>query len=168
AHVTFRAPGGSEDVEGANAMPGANATPGANAVIARDETELATYYDEARNEYTASSGALGTFTVVPKDRPVAIPTDPSFVALGPNSPNPFNPTTTIRFELRSRQIVSLVIYDAAGRAVRTLVRGETGPGEHTVVWDGENDNGRSVTSGVYFARITADRASETRKMMLVR
>ncbi len=153
AHVTFHASGGSEVV---------------NAVIARDNTELTTYFDESRNEYTASSGALGTFTVVSKDRPVAIPTDPSFVTLGPNSPNPFNPTTTIRFELRSRQLVSLVIYDAAGRAVRTLVHGETGPGVHTVVWDGENDSGRSVTSGVYFARIVADRSSETRKMMLVR
>lgn len=156
AHVTFHSATDSEEGHGANA------------VITQDQRELATWFDAAQDEYTASSSALGTFEIVAKDRPVAIPVDPSFLALGGNSPNPFNPTTTIRFELRARQFVSLVIYDAAGRAVRTLVRGETGPGDHGVVWDGENDSGQSVSSGVYFARIEADGSSETRKMMLVR
>jgi flagellar hook assembly protein FlgD len=85
-----------------------------------------------------------------------------------NYPNPFNPATTISFSLRKRGRVELVVYDVAGRRVRTLVSGERSTGVlYRVVWDGKNDEGQAVASGVYFYRLVADDFVDTRKMVLL-
>jgi hypothetical protein len=89
-------------------------------------------------------------------------------ALEQNVPNPFNPTTTIRFSLPESDIVSLAIYDGAGHLVRTLVDGPRNSGLQGVDWDGMNNEGQAVTSGVYFYRLRAGRVSETKKMVLLR
>ena len=89
-------------------------------------------------------------------------------ALAQNSPNPFNPTTLIRYELSDREHVTLSVYDASGQLVRTLVD-ETRPfGKNEVVWDGKSDAGTPVGSGVYFYRLTAGKFSESRKMVLLK
>ncbi|MBN1826709.1 MAG: hypothetical protein JW958_10610 [Candidatus Eisenbacteria bacterium] len=88
--------------------------------------------------------------------------------LFPNVPNPFNPLTTIRFELAERIPVTLVVYDIRGRAVRTLENGVLSPGRHEAVWDGRDDAGRSVGSGVYFSRMTAGGRASVHKMLLIR
>ncbi len=85
-----------------------------------------------------------------------------------NIPNPFNPTTTIRFELESRERVTLAVYDAGGRLIRTLVNDTRGPGTHEAQWDGRNGSGAAQASGVYFYRITAGGFNESKKMVLLK
>lgn len=84
-------------------------------------------------------------------------------------PNPLNPTTEIRYALASRSAVRLRVYDVSGRMVRSLIDGRIEPrGEHVMVWDGRSDEGRSVGSGVYFARLVAGGELRTLKMVIVR
>jgi hypothetical protein len=73
----------------------------------------------------------------------------------PASPNPFNPTTRIAFELSAESDVTLVIYDTAGQVVRTLVAGRAGAGLHVVPWDGRSDSGEALASGVYLSELRA-------------
>ena len=89
-------------------------------------------------------------------------------ALYANYPNPFNPTTTIRFDLQRRGSVSLAVYDIRGTLVRTLVDDERGAGIHEATWDGRDARGRSVASGIYFYRLEAGDFVRTRKMVLVK
>jgi len=91
------------------------------------------------------------------------------IVLHRNVPNPFNPTTTIRFEVPAPgRTVSLKIYDLTGREVRGLVDGEKVAGARSVVWDGRNDEGRAVTSGVYFYRLDAGKDVFSHKLVLIR
>jgi predicted outer membrane repeat protein len=85
-----------------------------------------------------------------------------------NHPNPFNPTTRIRFEIGERLPVTLSIFDVHGRLVRRLVDDVRGPGVHSVEWNGKSDQGASVSSGIYFYRLEAGDGIETRKMVLLK
>ncbi len=94
---------------------------------------------------------------------------PRAYALHANVPNPFNPHTLIRYELPAPSSVTLRIFDASGRVVRTLASSETrGAGAHTVWWDGANDRGEAVASGAYFYRLEAGGETLSRKMMLLK
>ena len=93
---------------------------------------------------------------------------PSRLALHPNHPNPFNPETTIRFELPNRAVVSLEIFALPGQRLRTLVKRELPAGVHRVVWDGRDGRGEPASSGVYFYRLKAGAASLTRRMLLLK
>lgn len=95
-------------------------------------------------------------------------TIPEDYLLGQNYPNPFNPETTIRFQLPESQQVALRIYDIQGRLVRVLAAHTFEAGEHQLRWDGRNDQGVSVASGVYFYRFQAGEYIQTKKMMLMR
>lgn len=89
--------------------------------------------------------------------------------LNQNRPNPFNPTTSISFVLPGSAAASLTIYNAAGRAVRTLVHGkELSGGTHSYMWDGLDDHGNSVASGIYHYRLEAGRLADSRRMILIR
>ncbi len=85
-----------------------------------------------------------------------------------NVPNPFNPTTSIKFRLREKAPVEIQVYDASGKLVRTLHSGMLEAGDHTVVWDGKDNNGRNAPSGVYFTRLGGERLAIARKMVLLR
>ncbi len=89
-----------------------------------------------------------------------------------NHPNPFNPSTTIPFAVPGpdgeQRAVSLVIYDARGSRIKTLVEGAFPTGRHTLQWDGRNQRGEPVSSGVYFVQLRAGGVRETRKMVLLR
>jgi len=85
-----------------------------------------------------------------------------------NAPNPFNPSTTIRFTLPEAGHVTLAVYDINGRLVRTLVGQAFLPGHHEVVWDGKDAMGRAVASGVYVYRLTAPQGVVTKRMTLLR
>ena len=89
-------------------------------------------------------------------------------ALYPNYPNPFNPETRIRFQLAENSNVRLMIYDVLGRKVRTLVSERMDAGHHVLNWNGLNDAGADVASGMYVYRIKAGDFIAHRKMLLVR
>ncbi len=88
--------------------------------------------------------------------------------LGLNSPNPFNPETTIRFSLSEEGEIFFEIYDIAGRLVRTLLDGSLPSGEHEVTWDGTNDNGDQVSSGIYLSRLRSGSFDQTKRLVLLR
>jgi len=102
----------------------------------------------------------------PEDGP---PTVASRAVLGTNVPNPFNPVTEISYSLPAATRVNLTVYDLAGRLVRRLVRGENrDAGEHRVSWNGRDDRGRSVASGIYAYRLRTDEVELVRKMTLLK
>ncbi|HPF36918.1 MAG TPA: FlgD immunoglobulin-like domain containing protein, partial [Candidatus Krumholzibacteria bacterium] len=93
---------------------------------------------------------------------------PTVLALNQNHPNPFNPSTTIKFDLPQRGRVDLKIYALDGSLVRTLVSEALDPGRHDVTWQGRDDSGRQAASGTYFYRLTADGKTLVRKMTLMK
>jgi hypothetical protein len=84
------------------------------------------------------------------------------------SPNPFKTNTTIAFSLTQGSDVSLAIYDLAGRRVRTLLKDHATEGAHRAIWDGTNDSGHAVASGIYFARLQTGAVASTTTLNLVR
>jgi hypothetical protein len=105
---------------------------------------------------------IGSGTPAP---PASIPGE---TALHPNVPNPFNPSTRIRFELPRSQDITLDVYDLRGRRVRRLAQGTWDAGEHGLVWDGTDDQGRTVPSGVYVSRLRAADGDLSRRMVLLK
>ena len=93
---------------------------------------------------------------------------PRAFALGDNFPNPFNPTTSFTYDLPEAAHVQLVVYNALGQVVRTLVNSAQPAGQYTANWDGRDDVGNQVGSGVYLYRITAGAFSEARRMTLIK
>ncbi|HVO76809.1 MAG TPA: FlgD immunoglobulin-like domain containing protein [Candidatus Bathyarchaeia archaeon] len=89
-------------------------------------------------------------------------------ALYQNHPNPFNPSTTIRFSLSEPCAVSLAVYDASGALVRRLFDGRAAKGSRAVEWNGLDDGGRPATSGVYFCKLKAGKETSSRTMILLR
>ncbi len=92
----------------------------------------------------------------------------SLTTLGQNYPNPFNPTTTITFRLGSVADVTLEVFDVRGALVRTLISGRRTAGPHRVDWNGVDNNGRIVASGVYYYRLRGGGDDVTRKMVLLK
>ncbi len=92
----------------------------------------------------------------------------SVVSVGDAYPNPFRPATTIPFDLATDALVTATVYDALGRRVRTLFDGGRPAGPQELRWDGQDDGGRTLASGVYFVRIEADGAAATRKITILR
>jgi len=88
--------------------------------------------------------------------------------LYPNYPNPFNPTTTIRFSIPNDSQVKLSIYNIRGQRVTTLVNDTLTPGYHEAVWNGTDSHGRCVSSGVYFYRLDTGNKAITKKMLLLK
>jgi FG-GAP-like repeat/FlgD Ig-like domain len=93
---------------------------------------------------------------------------PSAPRLAQNHPNPFNPSTTIRFTLPEPERARITIFDASGREIATLVDRLFPAGDHRVEWQGRNDHGAPVASGVYFYRLRTSRGSTSRRMMVLR
>jgi beta-lactamase superfamily II metal-dependent hydrolase len=85
-----------------------------------------------------------------------------------NHPNPFNPLTRIEFSLDEAARVSVKIYDISGKVVRTLVEETMPAGRHRAFWNGEDENGRSVVSGIYICRLEAEGKTAMRKMVLLK
>jgi len=94
---------------------------------------------------------------------------PTRFALHQNTPNPFNPATRVRFDVPAPGgRVLLAVYDVSGRLVRTLVDGAVGPGIRNAVWDGRDDRGARVASGVYFCRLLAAGREESVRIVLLK
>ncbi|MBN2071504.1 MAG: T9SS type A sorting domain-containing protein [Candidatus Krumholzibacteriota bacterium] len=84
------------------------------------------------------------------------------------SPNPFNPSTTLRYEIALPGRVTLIVYDISGRLVRSLVDREMGAGHYEAIWDGRSESGSKVASGIYFYKLSAPGFMETKKLVLLK
>lgn len=93
---------------------------------------------------------------------------PETFALSQNYPNPFNPSTRISFDTPKRAHVTLAVYNVLGQQIRTLVNQELPAGRHSVTWEGDNDSGAKVASGMYFYKLISTDFVTSRKMMLVK
>jgi len=93
---------------------------------------------------------------------------PVVTALKTNYPNPFNPTTTIAFDLAQDGMVSIDVYNIKGQKVKEVVNGSFRAGRHSVVWNGDDESGKAVGSGVYFYRMTNGEYQNVRKMLLMK
>lgn len=85
-----------------------------------------------------------------------------------NYPNPFNPTTTISFNIPQQTNVNVTVYNVKGEKVKTLVNSALNSGTHTVVWDGEDDNQNAVASGVYFYKVRTENSTAVKKIMMIK
>jgi len=150
------------------------------------------------NQYDYSSPYTWYYQLLPRDtadflpagsvgivQPIAQGSLPAVFSLSQNYPNPFNPTTVIRYSLpvdrqgqsgnggarartTSTSYVSLKVYNILGQEVRTLVDEEQAPGNYSVRWDGRDNAGRELTSGIYIYRIQAGDFAQTRRMILLK
>jgi C1A family cysteine protease len=126
-------------------------------VIARDAAGLA-WYDDSDSTFATDQGTGATPINVTR----------SF-GLQQNVPNPFNPATTIRYQLPGPAEVDLRIYDVSGRVVRKLVDSRMeAAGAHSAIWDGLDEDGNSVASGVFFYVLTAGELTDSRRMILLK
>jgi hypothetical protein len=93
---------------------------------------------------------------------------PVVTKLDGNYPNPFNPTTSIRFSTKEAGKVTLMIYNSKGQVVRTLVNEDKKSGNHAAIWNGTDDNGKPVSSGLYLYKMQTGKYTQTKKMMLMK
>jgi hypothetical protein len=93
---------------------------------------------------------------------------PSRYGLSQNYPNPFNPETTIEYQIPNISPVQMTVFNILGQQIRTLVDEVREAGQHRVIWDGRDESGRPVASGVYFCHLTAGSYRQTRKMTLLK
>ena len=129
--------------------------------------------DESGEVYIVGfDGPIYVFELLPGEMPAAVLSEESELpparALHQNYPNPFNPSTTISFTVATRGPVELSVFDLLGRRVRILSEGPRSAGQHTVVWDGTDEKGRAVGSGIYVYRLRIADFAQTRKMVLVK
>jgi len=108
---------------------------------------------------------LDIATAITRETIVDLPIAP---ALFQSHPNPFNPTTTIEYQLHAYGPIHLAIYDVLGQKVRTLINAERAAGRHSIQWDGRDDAGLSAASGVYLYRLRAGTFQETHQLTLLR
>jgi len=123
---------------------------------------IATDTDSLFTESAAFKFTVGYVSVA---EAVALPTE---FTLKQNYPNPFNPSTTIRYGLPENSNVSLVIYDLRGNVVQTLESGAKSAGWYELVWNGQTNDGRTISTGLYFARIVAGEYSQVIKMLYLK
>jgi len=140
------------------------------------DTSVIHFIDIKLNEFVPPVVKDGVFRITPtsvhENENLNLPKD---FNLGQNYPNPFNPTTIIPFRVNGSQFTvhspvrtTLIIYNILGQRVNTLFDESLKPGTYQAIWDGKNDAGEKVPSGVYFYRLTSGGLSETRKMVLMR
>jgi hypothetical protein len=93
---------------------------------------------------------------------------PTTFALHQNHPNPFNPITTIRYDLPENGPVSIIIYDLMGREIKTLVKQVSAPGRYSVNWNGRNQFGKQIASGMYFYRMETPKFQSVKKLIFLK
>jgi len=96
------------------------------------------------------------------------PNQPTAFSLSQNYPNPFNQGTVIRYSLQSESPVRITIYNLLGQQVRTLTNGKQLAGDHVATWDGCDENGKTLASGVYFYRLWTNKHIEAKKMVMMK
>ena len=139
------------------------------AVLAVDDGTIVQVTDGSRiklSDQTRSATLLiGTKAFLEQESGAPIPID---YALDQNHPNPFNPFTNISFSIRESQHVHLAVYNILGQLVRTLVDEEMVAGRYERTWNGDDNFGRAVASGIYFYRLNTGKFTQCRKMALLK
>jgi len=137
-----------------------------------DELEPGTYYYVVENLATDGETDLSRPVAVTVQSTTTVeseqPTTPKQFDLLQNYPNPFNPSTTVQYDLAEQKHVTIRVYSRSGQLVRTLVNAQQSAGSHSVIWNGLNDAGESVASGIYYCQMKVDGFSQTRKMTLLK
>jgi hypothetical protein len=133
------------------------------------------YIDDLNPTYAGwlGGGKLNAYralmNIVPVDEAwTAGETVPQDYALSQNYPNPFNPSTTISYRLPMAGQVEIKIYNVKGQLVRTLIGENQTAGQHSVQWDGCDNQGRKATSGIYLYQLKTENWSDAKKMVLMR
>ena len=112
-------------------------------------------------EYLLSDSTATDSNNDPSDLPLAF-------SLSPNYPNPFNPSTEIRYSIPRASQVSIAVYNVLGQRVTGLVDLHQKAGNYRITWDGTDSRGKSVASGIYFYRMKADQFVQSHKMILLK
>lgn len=132
-----------------------------------ENLELVAFIQDPSNKYIYDGFCLKLSDLQPtSNNDVVVNKDA--MKLHSNYPNPFNPNTTIKFELAKTENVSLDIFNVKGQKVKTLVNGVRNQGQHSITWDGKDNNGKSATSGMYFYKLTNGKETMTKKMVLIK
>lgn len=155
--------GGKEDIQVTFMIPDLQPYGDAN-VVAKVDADSTIDEDVETNNTTTAANKLHVSPTGVELNSDLIPTD---FALSQNYPNPFNPETIISYALPKSATVRLTIYNVFGRTIRTLVDGSVKPGEHSIVWDGRDNQGQRVASGVYFYKLEAGEFRAMKKMILM-
>jgi len=143
----------------------AHTTVGTNWTDTSDQAWRYRYQIRAVDHAGNESDAAGPGAVTGVTEPAV----PKTVALYQNSPNPFNPTTVIRYDVPAGGgKVSIRIYDVGGRLIHTLVDGNVTPGRKSATWNAKDAHGNPVSSGIYFFRLSAGSTTLTKKMILLK
>lgn len=134
--------------------------------------DMLTLLEIKNNIIWISTATKGVVRIEGLIQPTAVPkseiTISSDFQLFTNYPNPFNPGTTIRFELKKSAEITLAVYNLQGELMQVLASGQHAAGNHLVNWDGKNFNGESVASGIYIYRLQGDKLNLSQKMLLVK
>ena len=138
-------------------------TMGLKVIDIKTESGEALSWKTYRGNYS-KSGSLGTTLLSNKITNIF----PENFVIYPNFPNPFNPTTQIRYDLPKENIVNITIYDVMGRNIRTLMNMNQKAGYHSIQWDAKNDVGEIVAGGMYIYTIQAGDFRATKKMVLLK
>ncbi len=148
-------------------------TMGSDMYSVLDTTDMVagtTYYYAIAAVYNVGEAPMSdtvsaTYTAVNVEDGLGVP---QVFALDQNYPNPFNPTTTIQYQLPKAATVHIAIYNMLGQQVRTLVNKDQTAGYYKAIWDGKNDAGLQVSTGMYFYRIKAGEFTKTHKMLMLK
>ncbi len=152
--------------------------PGHNAVLMENDSDWLIYhaYDAQNNgiptlrirslAWTADGWPVvgGTIQLNNENAPLK----PTAFVLYQNYPNPFNPITTLRYDLSEQSYVTVIIYDLRGKQVRSFINTIQNAGYKTVLWNGTDENGIAVSSGIYFYQLWAGNFVQTKRMLLLR
>ncbi|MCK4957213.1 MAG: T9SS type A sorting domain-containing protein, partial [Candidatus Cloacimonetes bacterium] len=139
--------------------------------IGFDESSSGFSYSNESGSWEVLAGSLMIRALVDEDAMETIDEQINLVdfKLG-NYPNPFNPTTTIKFETKnSHELTQVVVFNVKGQKVKTLVNSKLNAGNHSVVWNGKDDNNSSVSSGIFFYKLNVDgKTVASNKMLLIK
>ena len=126
-------------------------------------------YNSIVENTTIDGNIIIDYVLTPYVTSDADETTPELIALKiSNYPNPFNPTTTIAFSLQNKESVSLEIFNVKGQKVKTLLKNEILTGNQKILWNGKDNHGNNVGSGIYFSRIKTESETAVGKMVLIK
>lgn len=135
-----------------------------NTAPANGDGEVSHYYEGTWETSHTFAWRQGEPTGIDKNTNL-----PTFYVLSANYPNPFNPQTTISYQLPVKAYTTLKIYNSLGQEIRTLINENKSAGNHSVVWDGRDNTGQQVSTGIYFYHINiGEDFNETKKMLIIK